>query len=141
MLYKRIFIIVTILIFSFTSISYSDDIESQEFLSWENEEIQTSNCSEEPKINSRAGIIYDRKSKRVIWGKAENEKRPMASTTKIMSAIVVLENANLNDVVIVSKKSAGTGGSRLGLKNGDKITVNDLLYGLLLVSGNDGSVS
>lgn len=141
MLYRRIFIIVIILIFSFTSISYGDDIESQEFSSWQSEEMQTSNCNAEPKINSRAGIIYDRTSKKVIWGKAENEKRPMASTTKIMSAIVVLENANLNDVVIVSKKSAGTGGSRLGLKSGDKITVNDLLYGLLLVSGNDAAVA
>lgn len=141
MLYRRIFIIVVIFIFSFTSISYCDDIEVQEFGSWKDEIIQTSNSKEEPKINSRAGIIYDRESKRVIWGKAENEKRPMASTTKIMSAIVVLENANLNDVVIVSNKSAGTGGSRLGLKSGDKITVNDLLYGLLLVSGNDAAVA
>ena len=97
MLYRRIFIIVVIFIFSFTSISYCDDIEVQEFGSWKDEIIQTSNSKEEPKINSRAGIIYDRESKRVIWGKAENEKRPMASTTKIMSAIVVLENANLNE--------------------------------------------
>lgn len=67
-------------------------------------------------------------------GKAENEKRPMASTTKIMTAIVVLENANLNDIVTVSKKAAGTGGSRLGLKSGDKISINNLLYGLLMVS-------
>lgn len=141
MLYRKMFIIILILIFSFTTISYGDDIDGQEFVSWQNDEIETSNCNEEPKINSRAGIIYDRKSKRVIWGKAENEKRPMASTTKIMSAIVVLENANLNDVVTVSKKSAGTGGSRLGLKSGDKITVNDLLYGLLLVSGNDAAVA
>lgn len=141
MLYKRIFIIIVIFIFSFTSISYCDDIEVQEFETWKDEIIQTSNCNEELKINSRAGIIYDRKSKRVIWGKSENEKRPMASTTKIMTAIVVIENANLNDVVIVSKKSAGTGGSRLGLKSGDKITVNDLLYGLLLVSGNDAAVA
>lgn len=141
MLYKRIFIIIVIFIFSFTSISYCDDIEVQEFETWKDEIIQTSNCNEELKINSRAGLIYDRKSKRVIWGKSENEKRPMASTTKIMTAIVVIENANLNDVVIVSKKSAGTGGSRLGLKSGDKITVNDLLYGLLLVSGNDAAVA
>lgn len=74
MLYRRIFIIVIILIFSFTSISYGDDIESQEFSSWQSEEMQTSNCNAEPKINSRAGIIYDRTSKKVIWGKAENEK-------------------------------------------------------------------
>ena len=58
----------------------------------------------------------------------------MASTTKIMTAIIVLENGNLKDLVEVSKKSAGTGGSRLGLKTADKITVNDLLYGLMLCS-------
>lgn len=58
----------------------------------------------------------------------------MASTTKIMTAIVVLENAKLTDVVEISKKAGGTGGSRLGLKAGDKVSVNDLLYGLMLRS-------
>ena len=51
-----------------------------------------------------------------------------------------IENCNLSDIVEVSKKSAGTGGSRLGLKVGDKITVHDLLYGLMLCSGNDAAV-
>ena len=64
---------------------------------------------------------------------------PMASTTKIMTAIVVIENSNLNDIVTVSKKAAKTGGSRLGLKTGDKIKLLDLLYGLLLPSGNDAA--
>ena len=58
----------------------------------------------------------------------------MASTTKIMTAIVVLENANLKDTVTIDSKAAGIGGSRLGLKKNDKITVNDLLYGLMLRS-------
>lgn len=65
----------------------------------------------------------------------------MASTTKIMTAIVVIENANLYDTVTISKKSAGTGGSTLGIHEGDKITVCDLLYGLLLKSGNDDAVA
>lgn len=65
----------------------------------------------------------------------------MASTTKIMTAIVVLENSELNDVVTISKKAAGTGGSRLGLRTNDKITVHDLLYGLMLKSGNDAAVA
>ena len=65
----------------------------------------------------------------------------MASTTKIMTATVVLENSKLTDIVEVSKKSAGIGGSRLGLKSKDKITVNDLLYGLMLCSGNDAAVA
>jgi len=63
----------------------------------------------------------------------------MASTTKIMTAIIVLENSNLDDVVTISSKAAGTSGSRLGLKTNDKISVRDLLYGLMLCSGNDAA--
>lgn len=95
----------------------------------------------EPIINSRIGIIYDRKSGKVIWGKNENKRSAMASTTKIMTCIVVIENANLNDEIKISAKAAGTGGSRLGLKKDDKITIKDLLYGLMLRSGNDAAVA
>ena len=90
--------------------------------------------TDEPSINARAAVIYDRTTGKIIWGKKENEKRAMASTTKIMTAIVALENSNLNDVVTISKKAAGTGGSRLKISVGDKITINDLLYGLMLRS-------
>lgn len=59
----------------------------------------------------------------------------MASTTKILTGLVVIENtSNLNEKTKVSTKAAGTGGSRLGLHKEDEITVNDLLYGLLLCS-------
>lgn len=87
-----------------------------------------------PTINSRAAVVYDRTSGTVIYGKEENTVKKMASTTKIMTAIIVLENGKLTDTVEVSKKSAGTGGSRLGLTTGAKITVNDLMYGLMLCS-------
>ena len=71
----------------------------------------------------------------IIYGKKENTRCKMASTTKIMTAIVVVENIqNLNEKVVISQKSAGTGGSRLGLHQNDEITVNNLLYGLLLCS-------
>ena len=136
---KKIGIILLVIV-CISGTVYSDEIDTDKLI-WEDDVLQTSNTSEEPKLNSRAAVIYDRKSKKIIWGKKENEKRPMASTTKIMTAIVVLENANLSDTVTVSKKSAGTGGSRLGLKVGDKITVNNLLYGLLMVSGNDAAVA
>lgn len=136
---KKIGIILLLIVFISSSV-YSDEIDTEEII-WKDNFIQASNSKEEPKINSRSAVVYDRKSKKVIWGKKENERRPMASTTKIMTAIVVLENANLDDTVIVSKKAAGTGGSRLGLKTGDKITINNLLYGLLLVSGNDAAVA
>lgn len=97
--------------------------------------------SKEPAINSRRYAVYDRISKKVIYGKNEDVKSAMASTTKIMTATVVLENADLNQEVVVSKKAGWTGGSRLGLKSGDKTTIKDLLYGLMLRSGNDAAVA
>ena len=97
--------------------------------------------TEELKLNSKIGLIFDRNSKTILYEKNELKQVPMASTTKIMTAIVVLENANLDDIVTISKKAAGTGGSRLGLKTNDKITVHDLLYGLMLKSGNDAAVA
>ena len=69
-----------------------------------------------------------------MYEKNGYSRRAMASTTKIMTAIIVLENSNLTDTVEISKKAGGTGGSRLGLKAKDKVTVNDLLYGLMLRS-------
>ena len=72
---------------------------------------------------------------KILFGKKENERCKMASTTKIMTAIVVLEKVeNLNEIVVASGKAGGTGGSRLGLHKDDKISVNDLLYGLMLCS-------
>lgn len=71
----------------------------------------------------------------VLYGKKENTRCKMASTTKIMTSLVVIENINnLKEKIKISKKAAGTGGSRLGLKENDEITVEDLLYGLMLCS-------
>lgn len=105
------------------------------------ETIQTSSSVEDIQIDSRIALIYDRASDRILYEKNGNKQTPMASTTKIMTAIVVLENANLKDVVTIDAKAAGTGGSRLEIKKNDKITVNDLLYGLMLRSGNDAAVA
>ena len=101
----------------------------------------TSSTPEELNLNSRIALIYDRASGNILFEKNGQKQTPMASTTKIMTAIVVLENANLNDTVTIDSKAAGTGGSRLGLNKNDKITVNDLLYGLMLRSGNDAAVA
>lgn len=101
----------------------------------------SANIMTEPTINSRAAIVYDRNSGQILFGKNENEKRKMASTTKIMTAIIVIENSHLDDIVTISSKAAGTGGSRLGLHTNDKISVKNLLYGLLLCSGNDAAVA
>ena len=72
---------------------------------------------------------------RVLYGKKENEICKMASTTKIMTSIIVIENIdNLNEIVTISAKAAKVGGSRLGLHTSDEISVKDLLYGLLMCS-------
>lgn len=135
---KRIIYILCIFILIFTVIMpvFADE-ETEEINEKEVKEdiIQASaEQMKQPNINSRAVLILDRKSNTVIYEKNGYTKRAMASTTKIMTATVVLENAKLTDTVEVSRKAAITGGSRLGLKAGDKVTVNDLLYGLMLKS-------
>ena len=124
---------------------YADDeneLEEVVIKEEEKQEIEASASSDtKPTINSRRYAIYDRLSGRCIYGKDENKQTAMASTTKIMSIIIVVENCKLDEVVTVTSKAAGTGGSRLGLHTDDKITVNDLLYGLMLRSGNDAAVA
>lgn len=134
-MFKRI-IIVIILILFISSVSFADDISEE--LNNENIVFNSQEVSTEPSIlpdiSSKAAIVIDRDSKAVLYGKNINQKRAMASTTKIMTAIIVLENCNLNETITVTNKAASTGGSRLGLKTNDKITMHDLLYGLLLCS-------
>ena len=141
----KIISIITLIFIISVFPSYADDEnELEEVVIEENEkeEIEAgANSDAKPTINSRRYAIYDRLSGRCIYGKDENKQTAMASTTKIMSIIIVLENCNLSDTVTITAKSAGTGGSRLGLHTDDKITVMDLLYGLMLRSGNDAAVA
>lgn len=75
---------------------------------------------------------------RFLYGKNENRKRPMASTTKICTAITVLENCDdIEKVVTVPDKAVGVEGSSIYLQRGEKVKIADLLYGLMLQSGND----
>lgn len=136
------FIILTLILSTNIYVQADDYIE-------ENNEIENSNYIEVssketdiPQINARHAIIYDRLSGKTLFGKSENETCKMASTTKIMSSLIVLENAtDLTKTVTISKKAASIGGSRLGLSPNDKITVENLLYGLMLCSGNDAAVA
>ena len=138
---KKITIYSFIFLFLFSNICIADEVDSSEEISITDISSKASTTIDNlSSINSRAFVVLDRKSNSIIIGKNEKEKRKMASTTKIMTALVVIEHSQLNTLVEVSKKAAGTGGSRLGLKTGDKITINDLLYGLMLCSGNDAAV-
>ncbi len=118
-----------------------DDAEEVDIEEIEKEVVEASADTEEVDVDSKIALIYDRASGRILYEKNGNKQTPMASTTKIMTAIVVLENANLTDVVTITSQAASIGGSRLGLKKNDEITVNDLLYGLMLRSGNDAAIA
>ena len=142
---KKILLKIIIGILVFTTVIYTntyiyaDDLLEDEIIDVDSKiQDSTPNISD---INSRAYVVIDRNSNQVLVGKNENQKRKMASTTKIMTAIIIIENCNLSDIVEISKKSANTGGSRLGLKYQDKISVRDLLHGLMLCSGNDCAVA
>ena len=131
--------ILFIFMMQISTLSFADDLEEETIDV--NAEIQASmNAKEVPQLNSRSCVVLDRLNQNILYGKNEKNKVKMASTTKIMTAIVVLENSSLDTTVEASKKAAGTGGSRLGLKTGDKITIRDLMYGLMLCSGNDAAV-
>lgn len=88
-----------------------------------------------------AAGCFNLQTHEVVYAKNLYEKLYPASTTKILTAILVLENGNLDDIVTVSEMAVDlpNGACSVNLKAGDKITVNDLLYGLLLVSGNDAA--
>lgn len=133
-------ILIVLLIMQINIFAFEEEEETDYI--WLQEEISnaSSNATSEPILNSRYAVAIDRNSKAILFGKNENQRVPMASTTKIMTAIVLIENLGVNNdltldtQIEVCKEAGAINGSRLGLKAGDKITVNDLLYGLMLCS-------
>lgn len=130
-----IFILIMVLPFQILA----QDDEETDYI-WLKQEIEIAQNIKEPVIYSKSAVIYDRGSKTILYGKNEHERLPMASTTKIMTAIILVENvSDLSKEIEVVKEAAMVGGSSLELKTGDKITYEGLLYGLLLCSGNDAA--
>lgn len=97
----------------------------------------------DPQINGdQTGIVIDAESKVVYWQKNGDQKAYPASTTKVLTALVVLENCDLDEIVQVSDNAIDSIiGSTLWLEYGEKKTVEDLLHGLLMVSANDAAVA
>ncbi len=92
-------------------------------------------------VSAKAALAVDVDADQVLYSWRPNEPLPPASTVKLMVALVVAQRANLDTLVIVSSRAADTPGSRMGLAAGESLTVRDLLYGLLLPSGNDAAVA
>lgn len=136
------FVMLTLIVFLPVSCFADDYIEPIDENLDLNSIVTSATISTEPNINSRAAVVIERSTGAILFGKNEYDVRKMASTTKIMTSIIVLENENdLSRIVTVSSKAAGIHGSRLGLSTNCKITVRDLLYGLMLCSGNDAAIA
>ena len=91
--------------------------------------------------NSKAAVLIDVASGRILYQKNMKQQLPMASTTKIMTAITAIEEGNLQDMVTASLRAQNTGGSSIYLQAGERLTMEELLYGLMLQSGNDAAVA
>lgn len=95
--------------------------------------------TQKPDISAKGALAINLDSDDVYFAKDAIRKLPMASITKIMTAILVLENNKLDDIFTVSEKAAATGENSMGVLAGEKYTVNELLWGLFLHSGNDAA--
>lgn len=92
-------------------------------------------------VSAQSAIVIEQSTGRVLYSKNSDTHLPMASTTKIMTAICAIENGNLEDEVPISAQAATTEGSSMYLQEGEKMNLKELLYGLMLSSGNDAAVA
>ncbi len=92
--------------------------------------------------SAKSAILIDAQTGRVLYSKNSEEKLPMASTTKIVTAITAIENCtNLDEKITIDPKAVGTFGTSIYLQPNEELSVRELLYGLMLRSGNDASVA
>lgn len=90
-------------------------------------------------LSAKAALSYDLTTNSMIFSHNADEKLPIASLTKIMTAIVALENEQENDKITISHEAATIGEDSMGLTEGETLTLNELLHGLFLQSGNDAA--
>ncbi|MCR5836906.1 MAG: D-alanyl-D-alanine carboxypeptidase [Lachnospiraceae bacterium] len=107
-----------------------------------NIEVQCKEREEEPwDIHAQSAVLIDGENGRVLFGKNPDEKRSIASTTKIMTCIIALENSSPDDIVEVSSRAAAMPKVNMRTKAGEKYKMNDLLYAMMLESYNDVAVA
>ena len=92
-----------------------------------------------PEIAAEAAATAEVETGRILFSKNGDKQLPMASTTKIMTAILAVESGRLDEVVTIPQEAAGVEGSSIYLKAGEKFTLEHLVYGLMLRSGNDAA--
>jgi len=94
-----------------------------------------------PTVNAHGAILLDAETGRILWGKNEHEPLAMASTTKIMTAVMALESGLMNETVTVSAKAAAAPRMKMFLTQGEELRLGDLMLALMLESSNDAAVA
>lgn len=93
------------------------------------------------KVDARCAIALDKETKEVLFQQNAYEIVPMASTTKILTALIAIEQGDLDKKVTISKKAASIRGSKVGYKAGEEIALKELVFGLMFKSGNDAAIA
>lgn len=94
-----------------------------------------------PQISAEGAVLIECDSGTAVFEKNAHVRMPMASTTKIMTALVVIDNAQLTDTVRIPREACGIEGSSVYLREGEEFTVEELLYALMLASANDAAAA
>ncbi|MCI8360072.1 MAG: D-alanyl-D-alanine carboxypeptidase [Clostridiales bacterium] len=92
-----------------------------------------------PGVSAKAAILLEASSGKILMEKNAYERLPMASTTKIMTSLLLAERGNLEETLVTTRQMVTVEGSSMGLQAGDTVSYHDLLYGMLLASGNDAA--
>jgi len=123
-------------------VSGSDAVDDSDFAVKIYSDYQCSTeCKTAPVISAGAAVVIDADSGRILYEKNALTKRAMASTTKMITAILAIEKGNLSDNITISKRAASIGGSSAGFRSGEAVSLYELLYALLLNSANDASIA
>ncbi|MFC3038966.1 D-alanyl-D-alanine carboxypeptidase family protein [Virgibacillus xinjiangensis] len=94
-----------------------------------------------PSVSANNAVLIEQSTGRVLYEKQAHEKELIASITKIMTAIIAVESGKMNETATISRKAVYTEGSSIYLEEGEKMRIEDLVYGLMLRSGNDAAVA
>ena len=97
--------------------------------------------AEAPEVQAGGAALIEVSTTKVLYANNAHVKLPMASTTKIMTALLAIENGELDELVTVPAEAYGVEGSSMYLEKDEKLSLRDLLYGLMLVSGNDAAIT
>lgn len=139
-----LFLIISQLLSNCVYAQCFDDEDDNEIAILEDDEIDDvdmNNILNSIRVSARNAIALDSKTKQVLFEQNADEIVPMASTTKILTALVAITHGDLDREVTISKNAASIRGSKVGYVAGEKIRLRELLYGLMYKSGNDAAIA